>query len=229
MKNKKFIKSILLIVIIIVSTDVLSYGQSNKESYNSSLAKVKSYDYLNHCYKYLDKDYRIQISSHTFDSLAQANNIIIDRIKEYKDSLGVVLCGEFNSWSEVNIAHHRLTMSWLRIGYILWLSESEAEKLGSKYNFEMPYELYEFFYKQPEKWDKEMIEFVSDYRHRIYFETNNEEVKSMSYKKIFNYALVENPVRKADYEELTKSQSGIGCNQPDCCQTPGNEKASCDN
>lgn len=220
-------KKLLISYIVLLFQGVESFCQ-NEITQDSLIEIAKSSDYFNHRYKYLDKDYQIHISSQIFDSLAKANYFYIDRIKEYKDSLGVVLCGEFNSWPAINIAHHRLTMSWLRVGYILWLSENEARDLGSKYNFRMPYELYEFFYKNPEKWDEEMIDFLSTYRQKIYLQTKNEEVKSMSFKKLFNYALVENPVRKADYEKLTKSQSGIECNNPDCCQIPGNDNTTCD-
>jgi hypothetical protein len=193
--------------------------------------KFKNYDYLKHQYKYLDKDFQIIISKADFNELIENYKLIPEKIVSYKDSLRVVLCGEFDTWRQINIAFHRLSFSWLRNGYILWLTESEAKELGGKYHFKMPYELYDYTHNHPELWDQNMQDFIKQLRSKIYEVYKDKKVFEMTSDQLLYHALVQNPVRIKDFERVKKERQGlsVGCGEPDCCQTKGSTREKCKN
>ena len=213
---------LLNIIVILIFCNLYVEAQS-QSSVNAD------YDYLNHKYNYLDRNYKIIISNEKFNELLKVYNLVPEQIVNYRDSLSVVLCGEFDIWIDRNRAHFHITYTWLRAGYYLWLSESEAKNLGQKFGFKMPYQLSEYA-RHPELWNDEMKEFMKNLRARVYDEKKDEEIIKMDNRQLLHYALVENPVRQKDFErvQIERGQTGVGCGKPNCCQTKGSTLEKCD-
>ncbi|MGE0079457.1 MAG: hypothetical protein AB7S48_16470 [Bacteroidales bacterium] len=122
-------------------SNIVNAQTPSAEEVIAEYKRYSNYDYLNHKYKYLDKNYKIHISSELFQHLIKENKIYPEAIKAYKDSIAVVMCGEFESWPQRNIASYVITFSWLRIGYYLWITNAQAKELGQRYGVSMPYQL----------------------------------------------------------------------------------------
>ena len=122
--------------------------------------EYRNYDYFSHSYKYLNKDYKIKIPSNKFRALIKEHRFIPNAIENYKDSLAVVMYGEFDNWAQANIAVQRIGFTWLRAGYYLWLDKKEAKELGQEFGFEHPYLLYKYMYDNT-KWSEDKEEFIS--------------------------------------------------------------------
>ena len=204
---------------------------SNVNAQNQSKYKeFRNYDYFSHQYKYLTKNFKIEITNDKFQSLIAEYQFIPDRIVSYKDSLAVVICPEFDSWAQVNIAVNRIGFSWLRVGYYLWLNEREAEKLGAKYGFNHPYKLYDYCYTNNENnWDDYLKNFMNQLRVKVRLQTNNPDVSEMNVKKFLSYSLKNNPERIRKFEELkTQINSKDNCKKENCCQSKDSNKEPCD-
>lgn len=222
----KFLMSILLFLMLLYNA-VRAQVPTAKEIADE-YEKYSNYDCLNHKYKYLDKNYKIRISSELFQRLLKENKFYPEAIKTYNDSIGVVMCGEFERWPQRNIASYEITFSWLRMGYILWITESQAKELGRRYAFKMPYQLHRYIYDDSEKWDSYMIGFMSDLRSRISKHTKKAEVINMPYKEFLRFALVNSPARIKDAEALSKTKSADGCGKPNCSHGSDSTKTNCD-
>ncbi|MCF8378447.1 MAG: hypothetical protein K9H49_02650 [Bacteroidales bacterium] len=218
----------IIVILFICNLHMKAQPQITEEN-KSQISEEKNYDYLNHNYNYLDENYKIIISNEKFNELLKVYELIPEQVQTYKDSLSVVLCGEFDKWSQRNRAQFRITYTWLRAGYHLWLTEAEAEKMGQKYGIKMPYQLSDYA-RHPELWNDEMKDFMKNLRARIYDETKNEAINKMDNKQLLNYALLENPDRQKDFEIVQKERSGnsVGCGKPNCCQTKGSTLEKCD-
>lgn len=217
-----FIWSFLLPSWLLSQSTIPKFEKPTVAEVKEQYAKYKEFDYFNYDYKYLDEDFRIVMDNVLFNQLLKMNNFYADRIISYKDSLAVALCGEFDTWPQRNIAHFRITYTWNRLSYMLWVSEIEAMNIAEKYSFHHPYLLYQYVYKHPEQWDQYMIDFTNDLRKRIYSETANEEVLIMNNKELMNYAHVNSPKRLADLNSISKqecsSTDSKKCTDPNCCQ-----------
>ncbi len=211
-------KQFLIIVIAIISS--INGNAQIEEEYKRYL----DYDYLNHNYKYLDSNFKINISNEEFQNLARKHNFYIDRIKTYRDSIPVVISDEFDHKGQVHIASIRIKFTWLRASYYLWISEEAAKELGTRYNFKYPYRLYEYFRSNDISiWDDYMKNFMIELRNKVYEYTNDFSVLIMNTKEFTTFALVNNPQRIKDYESLTNV-----CKEENCCQSKDSNKEPCD-
>ena len=89
-------------------------------------------DYLTHEYSYLDKKYNINITAEKFDSLLKVTKADPKRIRNYNDSLSIVIYSEFDDYKEVVKAYNILKYSWQRAAYHVWLSEDQTKKVSGK-------------------------------------------------------------------------------------------------
>ena len=172
------------------------------EAKKAEVDKYRYDDFINYNYTYLDDDFNITISSQLFDSLIVRNKLYKERIQSHKDSILVVLFGEFDNKTQINLAHNRITMSWLRVSYYIWLSESETKTLGARYSYKFPYELYDYIYNQQDQWDNYMNRFMEKLIKKVSEDTGNNEVHDMNYKRLLNFALKSNPSRIKDFEKV---------------------------
>ncbi len=216
-------KNGVLLFLFIIGTVINSKGQYDYSRY-------LNVDYLQYNYKYLDKDLNIKVSEENFQEWVLKYDFFQERITRYKDSLLVVLTEEFGNKHQSSIATRRITFTWLRVGYYIWLSELEAEELGHKYGFNHPYRFYEYFHTDNDSiWDNEMIEFMNKLRAEVQVKTNNPNVWKMSTKKFLSYSLVNNPERIKDFEEYKrKINSKDNCKEENCCQSKDSNKEPCD-
>ncbi len=176
------------------------------------------YDYFAHSYKYLDEDFSISIPDTVFQKLMVDFRFYPERIKTYKDSLAVVLCGEFDNWDQNRIAGLRITFSWLRAGYYLWMTADEAQEIAQNYSFDHPYQFYQYFRYGEKFWDRRMKKIMRNLRNEVATITNDPNIYDLTNREFLKFSLVNNPVRIKDYAEYKKC-NGKGCERgEDCCQ-----------
>jgi hypothetical protein len=194
-------------------------------------AKAKTIDYFSHPYKYLDKNLKISITNNEFQNTIIKYNFFSDRIEKYNDSLNVVLMAEFNDWDHARFAKMRLTYSWLRLGYHLWLSENDTKKMAKKYGYTLPYLFKEFLIKSGNSHDVYLDNFFSDLRSNLLKTEGVKEgdFKSGSVDDLLNIALVKSPDRIKDWQKLAYEREhgvqrgkdikvGVSCGKKNCCQ-----------
>ncbi|WP_297086679.1 hypothetical protein [uncultured Draconibacterium sp.] len=192
---------------------------------NIANAQVKkeylNYDYFNHSYQYLNKDYSITIQDSVFQRFVKEFKFIPERIKSYNDSLSVILCGEFGNWDQVRIAKHRITFSWQRLGYILWMSAEESEEFGRHQSFIHPYSLYKHIIYQEDKWSSDTKRLIRNLRDEVAAVTNIQEIDKLETKELLKLSLIHSPDRIKDYAKFKSENSqctGKGCGREDCCK-----------
>lgn len=168
----------------------------------------------------MDKNFEINIVSETFQFLIKKYKYFPERINTCRDSLGVVLMGEFNDWTKARIAKQRILFSPLRASYYLWTTEDKIRELCKKYEYRYVYRFYEYFSSEECKWDDDMKLFMSELRKKVIEHTNNESVSEMANKEFLNFALLHNPKRIKDYEAMKakRAKGDMSCGKKDCCQ-----------
>lgn len=203
---------IILILLLFASIQV------NCQSIND---EILQYDYFNHTYKYLDENFKIKIAPKEFQLLMEKYKYFPDRIRTCRDSLGVVLMGEFGDWHKARIAKQRILFSELRASYYLWTTEAEIKKMIEHYKFRHVYHFYEYFRYKEVDWDEKMKNYMSELRHKVLKSTGNKTVLNMTNKDFMSYALLNNPKRIKDYEVMkSKREKGdVSCGKKDCCQS----------
>lgn len=212
----------------------------NGEDFDYKLHKqkidsLKKFNYLSYKYHFLDSNYQIRIDEKTFNKAIHKYNFLEDRIKSYKDSLGVVLMIEFNDWNKVRIGKQRISYSWLRLGYHTWQSEQEAENFAHLFGITHPWRMREYLVDETNN-NPLIVDFINNLRTKIKEESQEQEIDHLSRKKLLNKALLHNPRRIKDYAklievrkkqeeaylkehgELHKSNIGVGCGKKNCCQ-----------
>jgi len=152
---------------------------------------AKEFDYLNHSYQFLDKDFKININSEEFNNAVKEYKFIRERINTYSDSLSVVLMNEFGDWKKTRIAKLRITYQWERVGYHLWKNEDFVKKLAKSQTIKMPYELQEKFYNP--QGNSEINLIIESLRKKLLENFNNDALKTMSNKDLMKFAFNNNP------------------------------------
>jgi hypothetical protein len=183
--------------------------------------KLLVYDYFNHPYNFLDKDFNIKITPEKFQEFMIKYRYYPERIKTCRDSLGVVLMGEFNDWTKARIAKQRILFRELRASYYLWSTEDEIRRLCEKYSYKYVYEFYVYFSSQEDKWDDDMKKFMSELRKKVIENTQNESVSEMTNKELLSFALLHSPQRIKDSEakKAKRAKGDFSCGKKDCCQS----------
>jgi hypothetical protein len=227
----KYLKCIIIFVIISINLSAQRIDHiPTMEEHKNEVDKFQKIDYLNYNYKYLDENHKIEIPHRVFQKLLRENNFYPERINDYADSISVVMCGEFESWTQREIASFRVSYTWKRVGYYLWLTEDEAKDLGNKYSITKPYALIDLIRRHPEDWDDELVSFIANLKSKVENYTGNDDVRNMAHNDFLKFALVENPTRIKDYAELVMSRKNTvskGCGKPNCCQLEGSTRSSC--
>ena len=195
----------------------LSYAVDNKHNSND---KFLEYDYFNHNYLYLDKDYKINISKKTFNNQLKELNISSCRINNYYDSLIVIMSLEFEEKSFARCAAYRMGYTWTRLGYHLWLSADDAKKLADEFGYSHPY-IFKKYLLQSQ--DPKVNAIYHDLNVKIAAEYPEKEFNNLSKSKFLDQSLRLNPTRIKDSEklkkEVVKKRNGESCSKENCCQT----------
>jgi len=233
---------ILFIIFILIFTNFYSQNKRlSKEEFRIKIDSLTKIDFLSYNYKYLDKNYKIIIPSDTFQNTIVKHKFYPERIKKYSDSLGIALMAEFSDWDTERIAKLRITYSWQRIAYTLWLNEKESEEMGMKYGFQHPYRFQEYL-NDDNKQDEVMKKFLSDLRKKVFETSKDEKANTMNNYDFLNLSFRTNPQMLKDKEifyakrqkelridAFTKKHKrppteeelknlGTGCGKKDCCQ-----------
>nr|WP_320119270.1 hypothetical protein [uncultured Marinifilum sp.] len=111
-----------------------------------------------------------------------------------------------------------MTFSYARVGYYLWISETEAISLCKKYNFQHPFHFYNYFRNHEELWDDYMFDFLKNLRNKLVDKTGNKELLEMTNKKFLKQALILNPDRIAAFKSSTSKGKSKFCGNENCCQ-----------
>ena len=175
---------------------------------NGEMSKeLPEIDYLTYKYEYLDKDYKIHMPSDLFQETMKKYEYYPQKIKTYKDSLSVVLMGEFDNWKQANIATNRLAFTDLRSSYYLWISPARVKEFRDKYGFNHPYSFYEYYRYNEDKWDEEMHKFMKNLREKVAKASDKPDVLSMTSKYLLREALVLSPQRVIDSKKKVSKRS----------------------
>jgi hypothetical protein len=210
---------------------LLSFVSGQESQIELMNKKSKLIDYFNYNYKYLDKNYKISISNREFQNTIVKYEFYPELIKNYSDSLGIVLMAEFNDWDHARFAKMRLTYSWLRLGYHLWLSEHDTKQMAKKYGYTHPYLFKEYLKESGNKNDAYLNSFFNTLRSSL---RNTEGVKESDFKNgsindLMNLALIKSSDRLRDSQTLAYEREhgtkpgndvkvGVSCGKENCCQ-----------
>ncbi|MBN2597441.1 MAG: hypothetical protein JXR82_11710 [Marinifilaceae bacterium] len=206
-----------IVIVVLISSCGLSAQKVSNE--------ILTYDYLKHNYEFLDEDYSINIASDKFKSLMKKYKFHEERINCWKDSIAVITIGEFGDWQKSRIAHSQITLSFLRVSYYLWISETETFDLAKKYHKTMPYRFYEYFRFNEKDWDSDMRTFMNKLRVKVSEVAKNPAIMTMSNRKFLKQALIHNPERQKAAKEYEKNRAeGEGCGRTNCCQQKDKKK-----
>ena len=198
-----------------------------------SLSKI---DYLSYDYKYLDKGFKLKVGETEFKKAVKKFDFYPERIRTYRDSLGVVLMMEFNNWHQARIAESRISFSWLRLSYFTWQEVEEVESYTRSFDIVLPWRMYEFLIDEKND-NPKIIAFLEDLKDKVKKETKRDDLDQLSRKDLLTVAMRCNPQRIADYEkmvaerkrqrkayvkehgEIDPSKIGVGCGKENCCQS----------
>ncbi|WP_321316597.1 hypothetical protein [Labilibaculum sp.] len=181
---------------------------------------ISDYNYFNHSYKYLDRDFNIKIAPEKFQEFIIRYKFYPKMIRTCSDSLGVVLMGEFNDWTKARIAQQRILFSELRASYYLWTTEDKIRQLCDKYSYKYVYEFYEYFSSEEDKWDTDMKLFMAELRKKVIEHTGDESVSEMTNKKFLRFSLLHSPqrIKDSDAKRAKQANGDISCGKENCCQ-----------
>ncbi len=77
----------------------------------------------------MDDDYNIIINLETDEKTIKKYRFYADRIKDYHDSLAVVMMAEFNDNDIAHVAILRIGYTMLRLGYQIWQTQKKQKHL----------------------------------------------------------------------------------------------------
>ncbi len=212
-------KKHLFLFTLFASCFLLSFSQEKTAKEHVAIAKkYMNYDYLGHKYKYLDENYAIHISSEEFQDLIRKHRFFPNAIKTYKDSISVVMSGEFDNPYQPRIATNHITMTWRRVSYYLWLSPEKTKEIGMRYSFRMPHQLYNYIFYEQNNWDAYMTNLITELRNKVFKNTGYNKVLSMNSDSLQQYVLIYSPDRIRDAKELKprSEKAKEGCGSPSC-------------
>ncbi|PXY02782.1 hypothetical protein DF185_01430 [Marinifilum breve] len=166
----------------------------------------KDYDYLSHKYEHLDENFKIHIESVKFDSIMTKYQYAPQRVDSWRDSLSVVLMGEFGNWDQQRIACNRISYSNLKTSYYLWITPEEVKQMAEKRGFKHPYRFYEYFRYHENKWDNGMKSFMEKLRKKVASVSERKDVLEMDNRSFLREALKLSPQRVKDFLELREKR-----------------------
>lgn len=210
-------KNIILTIILFISISGFSQKQDaknipnmSKEEFDIFLAKkrikldsLRKIDFLDKNYTYLDANFKPVISSKTFNLAVEENKFIKSRIRNYKDSLRIILAYEIKDSDASRFATNRIGYTWLRLGYHLWLSEEECKEIGENFGFTHPYKFKEHIIDDKDK-GKERLLFIRNFKKRMQKETNYQLDTFINTSNLLDFALHKNPVRIKAFKKIHK-------------------------
>ncbi len=207
------------------------------QSQNYVLARFDEIDYLAYKYKYLDKNYKIHINSNVFDQAVEKYKFYPEKIRNYSDSLAVVMMLEFDDWQKCNFATNVVAYQWARLSYHLWMTEDETRKFAGSFGIHHPWKFKLFLMDEANK-NKIVTDFFEDLKIKISNKNPKVKFDGLNRDKILSLAARLNPERiisarkdaearqkeAAAYEKthgkVDQSKSGAGCGKEDCCRKP---------
>lgn len=168
----------------------ISHKAENKR--NSNLADI---DYLNKKYKYLDRNFKINIDSTTF------NFINKDKMHadNYKDSLVIILSHELQNDKAVNLAFHRILYKWKRVGIYIWEDQETAEKIALEHGFNHPYKFIAYL-NNDSIHDSKRKSFLLQLKDKVEKSTKR-NLDGYKSEDFLDFAFRQNPIR---IEEINK-------------------------
>ena len=193
-------------------------------------ANYKTIDYLNFPYKYLDKNFKINISDQLFQESLVKNQFIASRVvgKKYTDSLSVVLMAEFGNWEQARLAQFKISYGWERVGAHLLIPAEDAKKLGKKYGQLYPYNM-SVFLRSEKNHDAYLKDLFKNLRLELFKITGDQKVNQLSISKLMDEANRKSPDRiklylvaqfeKEHGRKPLEVEIGKSCGRKDCCQT----------
>jgi hypothetical protein len=190
-------------VYIVVALSILA---CNEEKTSNLKFKYPELKYLDHRFKYMTEDYKINIDATTFDNTLKLIPSISNKSLSYKDSLLRILTLELKDPQEVSKAFNVFAYSWTRLSYHLWLTVEETKNMANKYNINHPLEFK--YYLLEENGNKEILEFKNNLKRRIIESTNDTTVLELNNNELFDFALL-NSKERIEAEMITNFKKSL--------------------
>lgn len=163
---------------------------------------VKTIDWLSYDYKYLDQNFQIQVPHEVFQNGVTDGKFIKERITKYSDSLSVVLSVELKDQVATRIAGMQINYSWERLGWNLLMTSTQAQELGEKLNFNLPYKVKRYLEDKSIQ-ENRRLDILNNLRDRVsQLEQLEENVNELSLKELFNRAFRYSPERLEKVKEI---------------------------
>ncbi|WP_420552553.1 hypothetical protein [Tenacibaculum aiptasiae] len=186
----KSFKIILVLLSIFSITEI--HSQQNgfpKLSFHerAKIDSISSINFLDYPYKYIDKDYKINISSEEFKKAYLKYPM---KISNYNDSISLITMYEFNDWTASRIASYRINFKWETLGYYIWKSANESKIFAKKLGIKRPYKVYKLLIDDNNN-QLEVVDFFSE----LAIKMNHSQETFESRKNILKRAFRNNPDR----------------------------------
>lgn len=185
-------KSLNILIILFFAYNSMLSQNITKEFFLKHDAKIDSLtkiDFLSYKYKYLDENFKITIPKEVFEKAVVEYKFFPERIRKYRDSLGVVLMAEFKDFDAARISELRICYEWKRVAYHTWMNEKEVLDLAQKLDIKMPYRLQELFLNN----DPKVAAEIQNLRKTLFAQLGKEELMTMPAKQLLLFAFSNNP------------------------------------
>ncbi|WP_157594937.1 hypothetical protein [Psychroflexus tropicus] len=182
---------------ILISDSIRRYIIKNKAKIDS----LKKINYINRKYEYLDSTFKITISSNKFQTIIDKR---IKEVKNYNDSLMVVLLYELKDDNAVNIAFHRILYSWEKVGFHIWETPENAKKISNGFGINHPYEFMNYLYDEKKDILKDFFLMMLTDKLKAYLKT---DTFTFDNKQLLKTLYKNNPRRIKLYKKYVKNKS----------------------
>jgi len=172
------------------------------------------YNVFDHKLKYLDKNYKIVISKKEFDNKVKISQAIPSRIRNFRDSVAIVLFDEFKNYEVYTAAVFQITYTWTRLANHLWQSESYLQKVASLKSIHHPYLFKKFLIEQP--LNPLTLEIVSNLKGKMK-KANIKIPINISNEQLFSLANRNNLLQNVNVK-AEPCKPAATCDKENCCQ-----------
>jgi hypothetical protein len=139
MKNRQTLTIVFATLFVGFLLSIYFFKTQVKNNNNTVIIPTSNQNYLAFPYTLLDSHYKLNLSSERFRFFVEKYHYNEANIKNYSDSLQVVLMAELNDWQKARSAHLQITYTWQRVGQHIWQSEQQCEKLAKQIGIDQPF------------------------------------------------------------------------------------------
>jgi len=158
------------------------------------LKKYNNYDFFSHNYKYIDsKNYFkiINVTPSIFDSFIKKHHYNPMKINSHKDSIGVLLSEEFDSFVGRRSAYFTIFYSWKRLSNCVYIKPEKLMQWADSLGIKHPYKFRELIVEQKEAIARQITQQLKDSLVKITHDNHLKDIEDI--EKIISISLKNNP------------------------------------